>query len=214
MREAVLASLTSRPPLIAGLFAAIERGTIVAGELSSVRRTQLLRHADPGVRSRAEKVFRALEGGDRMAVYQSYRACLALPAEAARGRDVFLRVCSACHTHRGIGGKVGPDLTGLRHQPASALLLHILVPNYEVAPAYQALSVTSQDGRTVTGLLAADGELSLTLRTATGAEETLLRREIVSLTASGVSLMPDGLEQTVSQADMANLIAFLKAGEP
>ena len=32
-----------------------------------------------------------------------------------------------------------------------ALLLHIVVPNYEVTPAYQSLSVNTRDGRAITG---------------------------------------------------------------
>ncbi|MEY2878801.1 MAG: hypothetical protein RLZZ15_1181 [Verrucomicrobiota bacterium] len=210
VREAAIATLTSRPPLIAGLFAAIARGTVAPGELSSARRAQLLKHADATVRAGAEKVFRALEGGDRMAVYQGYRDCLDLPGDAARGREVFLRACSACHTHRGAGGKVGPDLTGLRNQPATAILLHILVPNYEVAPAYQAMTATARDGRAVTGWLVAETDAGVTLRTAAGVEETLLRRDLATLVASGVSLMPDGLEQAVPKPAMADLLAYLK----
>ena len=109
------------------------------------------------------------------------------------------------------GGKVGPDITGIRNQPADAILLHILVPNYEVAPNYQTLSIVTQDGRSLSGWLAAESESSLTLRTAAGGEESIARSHLTSLVASGLSLMPDGLEQTMAKEDMANLVAFLKS---
>ena len=211
LREAVLATLTAKPPLIAVLFGAIEGGVVTAAEISSVRRTQLLKHADATVRQRAETLFQSLEGGDRMQVYRTYRPLLSAPIDIARGREAFLKACSACHTHQGVGGKVGPDLTGIRHQPADAILLHILVPNYEVAPNYQTLSVVTQDGRSLSGWLATESESSLTLRTAAGSEETVARSQITSLVASGVSLMPDGLEQTMAKDDVANLVAFLKS---
>jgi putative heme-binding domain-containing protein len=146
-----------------------------------------------------------------MQVYRNLRDVLGTSSDVARGRETFLRVCSACHTYNGVGGKVGPDLTGIRNQPADAILLHVIVPNYEVVPSYQTLAVPTKDGRALSGWLAAESESSLTLRTAAGTEETVLRNTIASLVASGQSLMPDGLEQTMEKSDLANLIAFLKS---
>lgn len=211
IREAVVAALVAKPALVRVLFAAIRRGEIRAAEISSVRRTQLLKHANTEVRAEAAVLFQPLEGGDRMAVYRTYRELLAQPAVAALGAPVFERACSACHTHQGVGGKVGPDLTGVRNQPADALLLHILVPNYEVAPAYQAVAITTQDGRSLSGWIAAETEGSVTLRTASGTAENVLRAGIATIASAGVSLMPDGLEQTMTKDEMMNLIAYLQA---
>lgn len=213
VREAAIAALVSKPPMLQVLFAAIRRGDVRAPEISSVRRTQLLQHANAGLRAEATALFQSLEGGDRMAIYREYRELLKQPGppNAAAGAAAYERACSACHTFRGAGGKVGPDLTGVRNQPADALLLHILVPNYEVAPAYQAVTATTQDGRTISGWLVAETEAGLTLRTAAGPEETVLRKSLASLTASGVSLMPDGLELTMTKAELLALIAYLKS---
>jgi len=211
VREAVLATMTARPALVLVLFDAIQAGVIAAPEISSVRRTQLMKHADAKVRDRAQEIFKDLEGGDRMQVYRTYRELLAQHTDVARGREAYAKACSACHSHQGVGGKVGPDLTGIRNQPADAILLHILVPNYEVYSSYQTLSVTTQDGRSLSGWLAAESEASLTLRTASGTEETVARKEVTSLSASGVSLMPDGLEQTMAKEDVGNMVAFLKS---
>jgi len=213
VREAVIATLTSKSQLIDVLFGAIRAGVVAAPEISSVRRTQLMKHANADVKKNAEEIFKDLEGGDRMQVYRTYRETLALNTEIARGKDAYVRACSACHTFRGAGGKVGPDLTGIRNQPADAILLHILVPNYEVAPNYQTLSLTTHDGRSATGWLAGETESSLTLRTAFGTEETILRKNIATITASGVSLMPDGLEQTMAKEDLSALVAYLKSGD-
>lgn len=211
IREAAIATLLTKPTLVRVLFAAIQRGGIKPPEISSLRRRQLLNHPDPELRREAAEIFQSLEGGDRLEIYRSLRGILAAPVDPASGAAVFARACSTCHTYRNVGGKVGPDLTGVRHQPADALLLHILVPNYEVAPGYQAIAVTTQDGRSLSGWLSAETESSVTLRTAFGTEETVLRKSIASLTASGVSLMPDGLEQTMSRDELAGLIAYLKS---
>ena len=145
-----------------------------------------------------------------MKVFRAHRGLLTKPGDPASGATVFARVCAACHTYHGTGGKVGPDLSGVRNQPADALLLHILVPNYEVVPAYQTITVATDDGRTLAGWLASETDTSLTLRTAFGVEETVLRRNIASLSASGLSLMPDGLEQAMTTDELVNLIAYLK----
>lgn len=212
VREAVVSALVARPKMTEVLFAAIQRGAIKPSEISSSRRTRLRKHTDPAIRQAAETLFQGLDGGDRMQVYRAYREILGQPADAVRGGKVYDRACSACHTYNGGGGKVGPDLTGIRHQPADALLLHILVPNLEVAPGYQALSVTTNDGRSLTGWLAGETDSSLTLRTAFGTEETVLRSSVASLSAPGLSLMPDGLEQTMSKEELADLVAYLKTG--
>ncbi|MSU48724.1 MAG: c-type cytochrome [Opitutus sp.] len=211
VREAVIATLTSKSKMTDGLFEAIRKGTIKPPEISSLKRTQLQKHADPAIRAAAVTLFQELESGDRMKVYKSHRELLAQPGDPAKGADVFTRACSACHTHQGKGGKVGPDLTGVRNQPADALLLHILVPNYEVAPAYQTITVVTDDGRSLSGWLAGETDNSVTLRTAAGTEENVLRKNITSFTASGLSLMPDGLEQTMTKDELVSLIAFLKS---
>jgi putative heme-binding domain-containing protein len=213
IREAVLATLTSKPALIDVLFDGLRQKVIAPVDVSSTRRSQLLKHTDAKVRAAAEELFKNLEGGDRMEVYRKYRELLGTSNDVARGRETFMRICAACHTYNGTGGKVGPDLTGIRNQPADAVLLHIIVPNYEVYPTYQTLMVTTKDGRSISGWLSAEAEGSLTLRTAAGTEETVLRANVASLVATGLSLMPDGLEQAMEKADMMNLVAFLKSGQ-
>ncbi len=214
VREAVIAAITAKPKMIEILFEGIRAGIIKAPEISSIKRTQLQKHADPEIRATAEKLFKELESGDRMKVYQAHRSLLATPGDVALGEATFTRVCSACHTHLGKGGQVGPDLTGVRHQPADALLLHILVPNYEVAPAYQTITVATNDGRNVSGWLTGETDHSVTLRTAAGSEESILRKNIMTFTASGLSLMPDGLEQAMSKEELTGVIAFLKSDPP
>lgn len=212
VRQAVISTLGSRPQMITVLFGAIRGGVIKPLEIPSTQRARLLQQNDPALRQEAEAAFREFESGDRMQVYRSYRDVVKNEADAAQGRQVFVRVCSACHTYNGAGGKVGPDLTSLRNQPAETLLLHILVPNFEITPGYQAFSAATGDGRNLAGWLVAEGDNSVTLRTVGGTDETVLRANLTSLAATPVSLMPDGLEQAMTRAEMANLISYIKKG--
>ncbi len=212
IKSAVVAAVVSKPSFINELFLAIEKGTISGAELSSADRMRLISDKNVQISDRAKILFKELEGGDRMTVYQDYRKALTAQVDAKLGKAVFQKACSACHTYQNVGGKVGPDLTGVKNQPADALLLHILVPNYEVLPAYQSISISTNDGRSFSGWLVSENENSLTLRTTFGTDESILRRNISSLSNSGLSLMPDGLEQSISKDEMAKLIAYLKAG--
>ena len=213
IKSAVIAAVVSKPAYINELFAAIEKGNIKGAELSSADRTRLMSDKNTQISERAKALFKELEGGDRMKVYNDYRAALSSNAEAKLGKAVFQKACSACHTYQNVGGKVGPDLTGVKNQPADALLLHILVPNYEVLPAYQSVSVSTNDGRSFSGWLVSENENSLTLRTTFGTDESILRKNVATLSNSGLSLMPDGLEQAITKEEMSKLIAYLKAGE-
>jgi|UniRef100_UPI0040492AE1 putative membrane-bound dehydrogenase-like protein len=212
LKSAVTSALVSKTIFIKELFMAIEKGDIKGAEISSADRTRLLSSKDVEVSNQAKLLFNELEGGDRMKVYQDYKLSLSASADGSLGKAAFQKSCSACHTYQKEGGKVGPDLTGVKNQPAEALLLHILVPNYEVLPAYQSVSVTTKDGRSMSGWLVSETENSLTLRTTFGTDEAVLRKNIASLGNSGLSLMPDGLEQNITKDEMAKLIAYLKGG--
>lgn len=90
------------------------------------------------------------------------------------------------------------------------ILLHILDPNREVSPAYLDHTVTLEDGRVLTGLIASETDSSLTLRRAQKVEDTVPRSQIEELASSGKSLMPEGLEQRIKPQEMADLILYLK----
>jgi putative heme-binding domain-containing protein len=108
------------------------------------------------------------------------------------------------------GVVVGPELVAMRHQPKDVILLHVVHPNYEVAPAFTAYELQTKDGRSLTGLVASETATSITLRQAQGNEETIPRSDIEKLTASALSLMPEELEKNMSLQDLADLLAYLK----
>ena len=150
-----------------------------------------------------------------MQVYERLRATvLARTTNATTGKLVFARHCGACHTVDGSGGQVGPDLSGIRNQPADGILLHVVVPDYETAPGYQAYAVQTRDGRTLVGRLESEAPNSVTIRDGSSQQHVILRSEVVSISASTYSLMPNELERTMSEQDLADLIAYLKADPP
>jgi putative membrane-bound dehydrogenase-like protein len=211
-REAVLSALASGEQQTLVLLDALEKGTITATDLGLSRRSRLMNHRNVDIQTRARALFAAADRGDRMQVYERLRATvLTRTANATSGKMVFARHCSACHTVDGAGGQVGPDLSGIRNQPADAILLHVVVPDYEIAPGYQAYAVQTRDGRTIVGRLESEAPNSVTIRDGSSQQQVILRSEVMSISASTYSLMPNELERTMSEQDLANLIGYLKA---
>ena len=168
--------------------AALESGVVPVHALSPARRAALERSKAVG--ARAKKQFAQQAGGDRMKTYESLKRVLEIVADAAAGAAVYRRACALCHTHGGDGPAVGPDLTGLRNQPAEPLLLHIVVPNREGVGSNTLDEVETNDGQTFAGLLAADTPAQLTLKLPLGLEKTIARANVKTIRASPLSLMP------------------------
>jgi putative membrane-bound dehydrogenase-like protein len=213
VRDTVLSVLLADEDHALVLLEALEKGSIPPGSLGPSRRNRLRNHRNASIRDRAATLFASVEAGNRMQVYERLRApVLAKTGNAANGRQMFAIHCASCHSFHGIGGRLGPDLSGIRNQPADAILLHALVPDYEIAPGYQAYTVETRDGRTFVGRLESEAPNSLTLRDASLQSHVVLRSQVVSITASPASLMPSELERRMSEQELADLIGYLKQG--
>jgi putative membrane-bound dehydrogenase-like protein len=205
VKEAILSALPA--PM---LLTALESGEIPVGAIDSVRRKQLSEHRDEAIRERAGKIFQAAKTSDRMKVFEDYKSVLKLKPVPQNGKAMFAQHCASCHRLDREGVPVGPDLFGMRNQPKETILLHIIVPEYEIIPGFAGYEVETTDGRVLSGLIAAETPSTITLRMAQGQEETLSRQAIVSITASGLSLMPQEMEKNMSRQDLADLLAYLK----
>src|SRR5262245_55998570 len=128
---------------------------------------------------------------------------------AAAGKAVFTKHCSACHSHSGEGGKIGPDLTGMAVHPKEHLLADIIDPSRSVEGNFRIYTVTTNDGKVLTGLLASETKTSVELIDAQAKRLVVLRDDIDTLTQGVKSLMPEGFEKTMNQDELVDLLAFL-----
>lgn len=149
---------------------------------------------------------------DRLAVLERFLPALDLPGDAKRGETIFRERCASCHVFRGGGTPLGPDLAAASANGPNRLLVSILDPNREVSPNYAAWTAETEDAGAITGLLVRESDSAITLRLAGGTETTLVREQLEQFTSEGRSLMPEGLEDGLSAADLAGLLAWL-AGE-
>ncbi len=147
----------------------------------------------------------------RGAIIAKYRDALSMPADTERGREVFKKSCSACHLVQGVGHELGPSLMAIKSRGAETLLASILDPNSEVNPQYVNYLVVTVDGRVLSGMIVDEGATSITLKKDEGVTETVLRVDIDEIKNTGLSLMPEGLDETLDKQAMADLVAYLMA---
>ena len=73
-----------------------------------------------------------------------------------------------------------------------------------------ALVVLDATGRTYTGMMTAQTATSVTLQREKGAADTLLRANIDEIASTGKSMMPEGLEKSITVEQMADLLSYLQ----
>jgi putative heme-binding domain-containing protein len=150
---------------------------------------------------------------DKEADTAKYKALLTdaylAKADVSRGRAVFERSCTLCHMLYGSGGNVGPDLTGSNRANLDYILAQIINPSETMQEAYHLVVVTTRDGRTVSGMVAAEDEQQVTLRVI-GQDTVIAKSEIQSREKLPISMMPEGLLKALSDEEVRDLIAYLR----
>jgi putative membrane-bound dehydrogenase-like protein len=213
VRAGAIQTLLSRANWTKALLEAVSRNEpgsgINPGLIEPADRQPLLKNRDAEIARTAQKLFASGASGSRAQVIALYAPALQLKGDPAVGAKVFERECRTCHKIGERGFSVGPDLTGSPSRDPTALLLNILDPNASVSPKDVQYVVVDQNGRTYSGIIAAETATSLTLRRGEGAQDTILRGQVEELTSTGMSLMPEGFENRVSKPEMADLIAFI-----
>jgi putative heme-binding domain-containing protein len=202
--------LTARPRGVEAVLGAMEGQKLSPADLPAATREKLLKSADAAVRGRAERVLAGARPAARVAVVRQFQGALSLRGDVGHGKALFEKTCSACHRLGEVGSAVGPDLAALTDRSAGYLLTAILDPNAAVEGRFAAYQLETADGETYVGLLAEENAAGLTLLQAGGVRQMVPRAEVKALTASKVSLMPEGLEQGMSAQDLADVMAFVQ----
>jgi putative heme-binding domain-containing protein len=209
LRQSIIEALLTRDEWMNTLLDNIENGAIIANEISPANRQRLLKHSNHILQQRAQAIWTG-QNTSRAEVLAKYQSATTLTGDSAKGATVFANTCATCHFLRGQGHAVGPNLAALADKTPADFLNAILDPNAVVEPRFVAYNIETKDGRSLSGIVNAETATTLTLVQGGGAQETVLRSDIQEMRASGLSLMPEGLEQNMSPQDLANLIAYLK----
>jgi putative heme-binding domain-containing protein len=158
---------------------------------------------------------RTAESGSAAPLH-AFRASL-VGGDASRGRQVFREhptvQCLRCHQIAADGGSVGPKLDGIGGRQSREYLLESIVwPNQKIAPQFETVALTLQDGTLVSGTVKSESEGVLSIEIPTD-EGTLSIRKIplgdIARRERGPSAMPEGLATALTLRELRDLIEYL-----
>jgi putative heme-binding domain-containing protein len=209
VRSAILDALIAKGKRIKPLLEAMQAGSVSLNAFSPSQRTQLLERADGHLRPRLEAEFAKAVQPDKEALFARYAQALDGARDAVHGGELFKQMCASCHRVNQVGTAVGPDLKNAYANSRQTLLRSILWPNEKITSSYELYLITTTSGEQQSGVLVSESASSVVLRQAGGREQTLLRKDIQSLTSSPTSLMPE-YGEALSPKDCADIIEWLK----
>ena len=170
----------------------------------------------------AAAIFKTGEVKDKLAKFEAarsktdhlanYRETL-VGGDAESGRKIFFNKaevsCVRCHKIKGVGGEVGPDLTGIgTKQKRDYLLESIVDPNKQIAKGFESIILTLKNGRTVTGILKAEDAQEVKLMNADG-QMILVPKNQIDERQTGKSAMPEDVIKKLSKSEVRDLVEFL-----
>ena len=135
---------------------------------------------------------------------------LSRKGDATRGKSLFAGVCIACHRVNDTGIDFGPDLShiGTKWNRAD-MIEQLLTPSKIIDPQWQITTVELKIGGSKTGFITARSDTLLTLKIAGGFTEKIAATEIAKTTTAPASMMPEGLLQTLTAQEAADLLEYL-----
>jgi putative heme-binding domain-containing protein len=212
-KKDALNTLVSRIAFARPLLVAIAQQKIPAKDLTADVVRQLRQFNDAAINEQVGKLWGTVREteADKLDTIARYKKMITArpPGDAPRGRALFTRTCQQCHALFDTGGKVGPDITGSNRGDLDYLLQNIIDPNAVIPNDYRTWNLETKDDRVITGIATKQDDAAVTIVTA---NETLVipRAEIASLKQGELSMMPEGLLQSLSDDEVCDLVAYLK----
>ena len=132
----------------------------------------------------------------------------------AAGKALFFgeAKCATCHTLRGEGGAVGPNLSNLHQVNPESVLQDIIEPSARINPDHITYIVTTATGDTVSGLVRQEGDQLIVLEAA-DKQTKLARADVKEIRPSKISLMPEGYKD-LGEKKLRDLLIFLTEEAP
>jgi putative heme-binding domain-containing protein len=215
VRRRVRQILLSRKEWARAILGEVDSGRLPAADFSTEQLRIVALHEDGELNALVRKHWGRLSGGtpeEKLAEMRRLNNDLnAGSGNPARGHEVFMRVCGACHTMFGEGGKIGPDLTSANRADREFLLASIVDPSAAIRKEFLAYEVELTDGRALSGVIVDQSGGSLTLGTSTGERVTVPQSQITSVRESSISTMPESLAKLMKPQELRDLFTFLQS---
>jgi putative heme-binding domain-containing protein len=196
------------------LLDAVKSGRIDRRDLSAYTARQIVNLGDERLRSRLKELWGELRttpaAKARLIADLKKRLSPESLASADRsaGRAIFKKTCANCHRLFDAGGEIGPNITGSQRTNLDYLLQTIIDPSSAVSKDYQMQTLATSSGRVITGLVLGETRSAVTIQTV-NEKVVVPLAEVEQRADSPLSLMPEGMLQNLSAAEVRQLLAYL-----
>ncbi len=198
------------------LLLAIETSKIPRNDVTASAARQLSSLKDDAISRKLETVWGKVRPtpAEKRELFSHYRKVLSRKAlnkaNTEHGRQVFRRICGQCHKLFDEGGTIAPDLTGSDRRNVEYILDNVLDPNGAIGKDYQYSTFTLNDARVLLGIVIGENETSVTVKTL-GGESVINKADIQLREQLPVSMMPEGLFQTLTDREVRDLVRYLQS---
>ncbi|MGV3772005.1 MAG: PQQ-dependent sugar dehydrogenase [Verrucomicrobiales bacterium] len=181
----------------------------IAGKISE-------KNANPVVRDLLERFTPSSQRREVIGAQVNPEKVLALKGDVERGRALFrnesLGLCNTCHLSENVGRDFGPDLSAIGKKYSRAQLLeHIVDPSKFIEPAYAGSSIELKDENSITGIIQLKSDYEMVIKDNSGAKIKLPMNNVQKITPMQSSIMPEGLLQSMTAQEVADLLDYLAA---
>ncbi|MBK5277852.1 MAG: c-type cytochrome, partial [Bacteroidia bacterium] len=195
---------------IAALLDAVEKNEISASSIGWRRSVHLMTNEDSSLKNKARLLLDQFKL-DNEKIIEKFAGIETSSGDVVKGKQVFETNCAVCHQ---VGTKwgqdFGPDLNSIKNQSMASILTQIIEPNRAIADGYEVWAVKTKSGNVYEGVITSESSNAIVLKSAVGERTPIGREDIIEITASSLSAMPEGLGNQISREEMINLLEFLK----
>lgn len=210
--------LTGKRPWAQSLVDAVSRGEIPKETLNVNTARRLAQFGDEVLTERVEGLWgkvRTDRDPEREQLVKHYKWVLTQgDGDPIEGMRIFQKACAQCHKIYGEGREVGPDITVNGRDGIDQILSNVLDPNLTIGSGYIAWTVWTVDEEIHTGILVENSDDRVVLKLEGDEQAVIPRSEVADMAESRVSLMPERLEEGMTDQQFRDLIAFLQTSEP
>lgn len=210
--------LASRSVWAVELLEAVDAGKLDADDVSSTALKKILLHQDDRIQSLIEKHWGTVAGASTEEMKSELERLQALLATGSgnpkKGKVAYRENCGKCHRLFEEGGRIGPDLTSFKRDNVERILVNVVNPSLEIREGFENFLVVTEDGRVVNGFLADQDSQVVVLRGVDGQNLIFRRDEIDIMKALPQSVMPEGTLKKLSEQQIRDLFAYLRASQP
>lgn len=135
---------------------------------------------------------------------------LAMSGDTDNGKNVYKTNCAVCHQAGELGMDFGPKLSEIGSKLSKeAQYISIIHPDAGISFGYEGYMIQMKDGSTLGGIISSQTETDIELKLPGGSTVPIKTSDVETMTQMENSMMPAGLEKSMSTQELVDLVEFL-----